>query len=89
MPTFADVDLPIVNRVAFYGIVGPKGLPDDIVDKLHDVIKKTLEDETIRKRIEETGSVVIANTPAEFAEQIKAEFEVYKKVVQDRNLKPE
>jgi tripartite-type tricarboxylate transporter receptor subunit TctC len=89
VPTFADVDLPIVNRVAFYGIVGPKGLPADIVAKLHDVIKKTLEDETIRKRIEETGSDVIANTPAEFAEQIKTEFEVYKTVVQDRNLKPE
>ncbi|BAT57634.1 tripartite tricarboxylate transporter family receptor [Variibacter gotjawalensis] len=89
VPTFAEVGLPIVNRVAFYGVVGPKGLPDDVTKKLHEVIKKTLEDADIRKRIEETGSLVIANTPAEFAQQIKEEFEVYKKVVQDRNLKPE
>lgn len=89
VPTFADVGLPVVNRVAFYGIVGPKGLPDDVTKKLHEVITKTLQDATIRKRIEETGSLVIANTPAEFAAQIKEEFEVYAKVVKDRNLKPD
>lgn len=89
VPTFAEVGLPVVNRVAFYGIVGPKGLPDDIVKKVHDVVKKTLEDPDVRKRIEETGSDVIGNSPAEFAEQIKAEYEVYKKVVADRNLQPE
>ncbi len=89
VPTFAEVGLPVVNRVAFYGIVGPKGLPDDIVKKLHDVISKTLQDVDVRKRIEETGSEIVGNSPAEFAEQIKAEYEVYKKVVEDRNLKPE
>jgi hypothetical protein len=31
--------------------------------------------------------LVIANTPEQFAAQIKAEFEVYKKVVDSQNLK--
>jgi hypothetical protein len=35
----------------------------------------------VRKRIEDTGSLIVANTPEQFAAQIKAEFEVYKKVV--------
>jgi hypothetical protein len=30
---------------------------------------------------------VVANSPAEFAEQIKSEFEVYKKVVETQHLK--
>ena len=41
----------------------------------------------MKKRIEETGSLVVANTPAEFVAQIKAEFEVYKGVVEAQKLK--
>jgi tripartite-type tricarboxylate transporter receptor subunit TctC len=41
----------------------------------------------VKKRIEDTGSVIVANTPEQFAAQIKAEFEVYKKVVEVQKLK--
>jgi tripartite-type tricarboxylate transporter receptor subunit TctC len=44
-------------------------------------VKKALEDPAVRKRIEDTGSLIVANTPEQFAAQIKAEYEVYKKVV--------
>ena len=81
VPTFKEVGLEPVNRMAFYGIYGPKGLPKEVVDKVSAAVKKTLELPEVRKRIEDTGSLVIANSPAEFAEQIRAEFEVYKKVV--------
>ena len=81
VPTFKEVGLEPVNRMAFYGIYGPKGLPKEVVDKVNSAVKKTLEDPAVKKRIEATGSLVVANTPAEFAAQIAAEFEVYKKVV--------
>jgi tripartite-type tricarboxylate transporter receptor subunit TctC len=50
-------------------------------------VKKAVEDANVRKRIEETGSLVVANSPAEFAAQIKSEYEVYKKVVDTQRLK--
>ena len=87
VPTFKEVGLEPVNRMAYYGIYGPKGLPKDVVDKVHAAVKKALEDPAVRKRIEDTGSIVVANTPEQFAAQIKAEFEVYKKVVDTANLK--
>jgi tripartite-type tricarboxylate transporter receptor subunit TctC len=40
----------------------------------------------VKKRIEDTGSLIVANTPDEFAAQIKAEYEVYKKVVAQQKL---
>jgi hypothetical protein len=39
-----------------------------------------------RKRIEETGSLIVADTPEHFFEEIKAEYAVYKDVVQKQNL---
>ncbi len=87
VPTFKEVGLEPVNRMAYYGILGPKNLPKEVVDKISNGVKKALEDPAVRKRIEDTGSLVVANTPEQFAAQIKAEFEIYKKVVDAQNLK--
>jgi tripartite-type tricarboxylate transporter receptor subunit TctC len=89
VPTFKEVGLEPVNRMAYYGILGPKGLPKVVVDKVNAGVKKSLEDPVIRKRIEDTGSLVVANTPEQFAEQIKAEYAVYRKVVESAKLKLE
>ena len=87
VPTFKELGLEPVNRMAYYGIVGPKGLPKEVVDKVSAGVKKSLEDPAVRKRIEDTGSLVVANTPEQFAAQIKAEYEVYRKVVESAKLK--
>jgi tripartite-type tricarboxylate transporter receptor subunit TctC len=87
VPTFKEVGLEPVNRMAYYGIYGPKNLPKDVVDKISAGVKKAVEDPLIKKKIEDTGSLIVANTPEQFAAQIKAEFEVYKKVVTSAKLK--
>ena len=89
VPTFKEVGLEPVNRMAYYGVYGPKGLPKEVVDKVHAAIKKTTDLPEVRARIESTGSLVVANTPAEFGAQIKAEFEVYKGVVKAQKLQLE
>jgi tripartite-type tricarboxylate transporter receptor subunit TctC len=86
VPTFKEVGLEPVNRMAYYGIYGPKGLPKEVIDKVNAGVRKALEDPAVRKRIEDTGSLIIANTPEQFAAQIKAEYEVYKKVVNEQKL---
>src|SRR5688572_23118380 len=86
-PTFKEVGLEPVNRMAYYGIPGPKNMPKDVVDKIYAATKKVLEDPAVRKRIEDTGSIIIGNTPQQFTEQIKAEYDVYKKVVDQAKLK--
>ena len=89
VPTFKEVGLEPVNRMAFYGIYGPKGLPKDVVDKVNAGVRKALEDPAVRKRIEETGSLIVANTPEQFAAQIAAEYAIYKKVVEQQKLRLE
>ncbi len=89
VPTFKEVGLEPVNRMAYYGVLGPKNLPKDVVDKVHAAMKRTAELPEVRKRIEDTGSLMVLNTPDQFAAQIKAEFEVYKTVVEKQKLKLE
>jgi len=87
VPTFKEVGLEPVNRMAYYGIYGPKGLSKEVVDKVNAAVKATVALPDVKARIEGTGSLVVANSPAEFGAQIKAEFEVYKKVVETQKLK--
>ena len=86
VPTFKEVGLEPVNRMAYYGIYGPKGLSKEVVDKVNAAVKATVALPDVKKRIEDTGSLIIANSPAEFQAQIQAEFEVYKKVVAAQKL---
>ena len=86
-PTFKEVGLEDVNRMAYYGILAPKGTPKDVVVKIADAVKKVIADPAVRKRIEDTGSLIIGNTPEQFAAQMAAELKVYQTVVAKQNLK--
>jgi tripartite-type tricarboxylate transporter receptor subunit TctC len=87
VPTFKEVGLEPVNRMAYYGIIGPKGLPKEVVDKISAAVKQTVAMPDVSKRIQDTGSLLILNTPAEFTQQIQAEYAVYRKVVEQQKLK--
>lgn len=80
VPTFAEVGLAPVNRMAFYGLMGPAGMPKEAVEKIHAGVLKVLQDPAVRKRIEDTGSMIIANSPEQFAAEIKAEYDIYRDI---------
>lgn len=86
VPTFSEVGLAPVNRMAYYGLLGPAGLPKDVVDKYYAALQKVITDPAVKKRIEETGSLINVNGPDAFAKEIKAEYTVYKEVVAKQKL---
>lgn len=86
VPTFAEVGLAPVNRMAYYGLLGPSGMSKEAIDKIHQGVLKVLQDPVVRKRIEETGSLIIGNSPDQFAAEIKSEFEIYKALVAKQGL---
>jgi len=87
VPTFAELGLEPVNRMAYYGLHGPKGLSAEVVQRLHAATKRTAELPEVRKRIEDTGSLLVLGSPAEFGQQMAAELAVYQKVVAQQKLK--
>ena len=86
VPTFTEVGLAPVNRMAYYGFLGPAGLPRDVFEKIYAGVQKSVNDPAVHKRIEETGSIINVNGPDEFAKEIKTEYAVYKDVVVKQKL---
>jgi tripartite-type tricarboxylate transporter receptor subunit TctC len=89
IPTMAEAGFPAVEVLNWQGIVGPKGLPADIVALLNKVGNKALLDEGQRKLMLDQGNEIGGGTPADFAALIKAEAPRWGKVVRDAKVEPE
>jgi len=89
VPTFAEVGLPRVNHMAFFGLHGPRGLPREVVERVHTSTMRALTDPALRRRLEDTALVIVGNTPEQFAEQTRFEFELFQSVVQRAGLRPD
>jgi tripartite-type tricarboxylate transporter receptor subunit TctC len=85
-PTFSEVGLSALNRMSYFGVIGPKGMPADLVRRLNTAIRAAVEDPTVRQRIEESGSIVVAGSPEQFSEEIEGEFTTLKRVVEKQKL---
>jgi tripartite-type tricarboxylate transporter receptor subunit TctC len=57
------------------------------VQKVNAGVRTALQDPAVKKRIEDTGSIVLGNTPEQFAKQMADELAVYKRVVDQQKLK--
>ena len=87
VPTFREVGLERMNRTGYYGLYGPKGLPRKVVDRVNSAVRRTLEEAVVRRRIEDIGAFVVGSTPEQFAEQIRAEYLVFRQVVVSQHLR--
>lgn len=85
-PTFSEVGLGQMNRPSFFGIVGPKGIPADIVSKFNAAVRAALEDPAVRQRLEESGALPVGGTSEKFTAEINESFVQLKKVVDDQKL---
>lgn len=87
VPTFKELGLEAVNRMTYFGLYGPKNLPLDVVNRINAAVKQSVAEPSTKKRIEDTGSLIVANDPEQFAQQIRDELKVYKKIVETAKLK--
>jgi tripartite-type tricarboxylate transporter receptor subunit TctC len=88
VPPIADV-LPGYESTAYFGLLGPAGLPKDIVDRLHAAAAKAAQSPELRSRLEPDGSRVLGGTPEEFRAFLLADVEKWRQVVKATGAKPE
>jgi tripartite-type tricarboxylate transporter receptor subunit TctC len=89
VPTMAEAGVADQEADTLTGIVAPAGTPNDIVDQLQRDIAKIVAQPDTKAKLDALGFRPVANTPAQFATQIKAEMEKWGKVVRAAKLKIE
>ncbi|SDJ41705.1 tripartite tricarboxylate transporter substrate binding protein BugD [Bradyrhizobium ottawaense] len=77
IPTTAEAGLPVFQAQAWNAIFAPKGTPAPVIARLNEAVGKALNDETVRKRLLELGSVIPGpadRTPEALAALVKSEI---------------
>ena len=89
VPTFAEAGLPGVTASTYWGVLAPKGTPQEIVDRLNAEFAKAVRDPEVVKRIADLGYLPIGGGPSDYAANIKSEIAKWAPVVKGANIKAE
>ncbi len=89
LPTIAESGLPGFDATAWQGLVGPAGLPADVVKRLNDAFNKVMATPAIRDKLVGGGLEPIGGTPQQFSRFIDSEISKWVKIAKDVGAKAE
>ena len=87
LPTMEELGFPGYEATAWFGMMGPAGLPQPIVDRIHAETTKVMAQPDVRKKLESLGLQLVGNTPAQFLQIVKDELPMWGKVIKDAGIK--
>ena len=89
IPSLKEVVPNIDLRPAWYGLVGPAGIPVAIVNRLHDDAQKTVRTPEIRSKLESVGLEILGGSSQEFASLVKDDIASWTRVVKVAGIRVE
>lgn len=89
LPTIAEAGVPGYQSVQWFGILGPAGTPQAIVDRVHRELGHVMQDDETRKIFLADGAEpAYSKTPEAFAALIKSEVAHWAKVAKAAKIDP-
>jgi tripartite-type tricarboxylate transporter receptor subunit TctC len=88
VPVVADY-IPGYEASAWYGLVGPNGLPGDIVEKLNHEVNTILAEPEVKKQFADLGASLLPGSPTDLGKLIVDETEKWGTVIRFAGIKPE
>lgn len=82
LPTMQESGFDGFDVSSWFGVIGPKGMPTDVTEKLNKSIRAALAKPEVRERLQGLGAVPADTTPDEFGQFIKTEVETWGPVVE-------
>jgi tripartite-type tricarboxylate transporter receptor subunit TctC len=89
VPTVAESGLPGYEVVLWHGLIGPKGLPKEVVARISSEVNKALKLKETSEQLENDGVAPAGGTPEQFKATIAKEIGVWRKVATDAGVKQE
>ncbi|MEX8493376.1 Bug family tripartite tricarboxylate transporter substrate binding protein [Sphaerotilus sp.] len=89
VPTVAESGFPGFQALSWSGLSAIKGTPQPIVDKLDAAMKKIIASPEIRQRLESVGFVVPQTGSKPYTDFVKAEIDLWSRVIRAGGIKPE
>jgi len=92
-PTAAAPDIPLLSQsvpgyesLTWFGVFGPAGLPAPIVSKLNAALNKILTQSTLLEQLSKLGFDAGGGSPTDFANKLRDETAMWKKVIEDGKI---
>jgi tripartite-type tricarboxylate transporter receptor subunit TctC len=89
VPTVAEQGYPGFAATTWLGLVGPAGMPADVVNRISAEVLKLLARPDLKEKLAADGSEVTPGTPQQFAAHIKAEHAKWSALIKEANIKLE
>jgi len=89
LPTVAEAGVPKYEVILWHGLVGPKGMPKVIVDRLNSEAGQILKSKAMEDLLAADGVTPAGGTPEQFQALIKSDIERWRKVVERAGIKLE
>ena len=89
VPTIAEAGVKGYEVILWHGLIGPKGLPKPILDRVNGDLNKALQSKEMQERLAGDGVSAAGGTPDQFTALIKKDIDLWRKVVQKAGVKAE
>ena len=87
VPTWAELGYTEISASTWYGLVAPRGLPTDQVNRINQATHKVLKDPKVIEMLSKSGAVVVADSPAQSKKLATETFQRLSKIGQDLGIK--
>jgi tripartite-type tricarboxylate transporter receptor subunit TctC len=89
VPTLSELGLADFDVGTWTGLVGPKGMPADVVQKINAAVAEVVNDPAVKKRLVDEGAEIRLMSPTDFGAFMRQENARWVKVVKDAGIQPQ
>lgn len=88
VPSMSEA-VPGYDTEVWWGLLGPAGMPPDVVAKLSQDFVAALNTEPVKERLAKLGALPIASSPQQFDAKIRADYKKWGPIIEAAGMKAE
>ena len=87
VPTLDELGFGKEKVASWFALAAPAGTPPAIVSKLNELFIKASQDPELKRRLEENGTPILTNTPAQMGQAMEQEWQTMQQLAKTLNLR--